>query len=252
MYRLFSDIDNTLIYSHRRPLPEERIAVETLDNRVISYMTATAYDFFCQQEIVQLVPVTMRTPTQYSRLKDTFDAFGVHYALVCNGAILLDNNAADVHWLAETKSLVAACQKDLESVNLWLELNELSKRVYSVDGIMTYAVTEQPQLLAMQLNTFLTGSALCVYSDGRKVYCLPKVLSKGLAIQRFSDYTNSLYSVAAGDGMPDISMLNAADFALLPEALSNAVCNRNHKICPKEQYFSDFICDYINMHQIKI
>ena len=45
MTYFFSDLDNTLVYSHRVSLPGERIAVEYLNDHIQSYMTKKTYDF---------------------------------------------------------------------------------------------------------------------------------------------------------------------------------------------------------------
>lgn len=89
MTYFFSDLDNTLVYSHRVLLPGERIAVEYLNDHIQSYMTKKTYDFFSKSNGVFLIPATTRTCEQYARLSETFARFGCRYALVCNGGILL-------------------------------------------------------------------------------------------------------------------------------------------------------------------
>ena len=61
MTYFFSDLDNTLVYSHRVSLPGERIAVEYLNDHIQSYMTKKTYDFFSKSIGVFLIPTTTRT-----------------------------------------------------------------------------------------------------------------------------------------------------------------------------------------------
>lgn len=56
MTYFFSDLDNTLVYSHRVSLPGERIAVEYLNDHIQSYMTKKTYDFFSKSNGVFLIP----------------------------------------------------------------------------------------------------------------------------------------------------------------------------------------------------
>ena len=43
---LFTDLDNTLIYSRRRPLPGDKVVVERLNGADQSFMTGRTLEFF--------------------------------------------------------------------------------------------------------------------------------------------------------------------------------------------------------------
>ena len=47
---LFSDLDNTMIFSHHREIGNKKIVVEHLDGREQSFMTEFTYDFFTKTD----------------------------------------------------------------------------------------------------------------------------------------------------------------------------------------------------------
>lgn len=246
MTYFFSDLDNTLVYSHRVSLPGERIAVEYLNDHIQSYMTKKTYDFFSKSIGVFLIPTTTRTCEQYARLSETFARFGCRYALVCNGGILLDNNEIDLEWLSETKRIAGDELSDLkEASELFLRLFQ-KENIHYVNDIMLYAKTDTPALDAVRLTSILNTKSLNVYFDSRKVYCIPASINKGNAMKRFSNRMGITRTIAAGDSIPDIPMLGISDLAILPYNLSNSVEHVRKNVAENSQCFSDYICDVLS------
>lgn len=246
MIDFFSDLDKTLIYSHRFPLHTERIAAEMLNGRIQSYMTAKTFDFFsayAHTDVIRLIPTTTRTCEQYLRLADCFSSFRCRYALVCNGGILLDNNEIDMQWAAETKEAAKDSLPGLSEAKRLMrcELGEAS--IHSVDGIMVYGKSERPDILTDKLSKAIADEKLTFFYDARKVYCFPDSINKGAALKRFMELKGLPRAVAAGDGTADISMLEAADTAILQKDLADRVKNPNKVISDGSMYFSDFICE---------
>jgi len=242
----FSDLDNTLVYSHRFPLTGERVAAEYLNGRVQSYMTKKSFDFLSGRDGLRLIPTTTRTREQYSRLSETFMKFGCRYALVCNGGILLDNNKADPRWIAGTRMIAENEIPDLREAENLIRRDFPGHTIHTADGIMLYVRTEEPALTASRLSEALDGTKLNIYYDSRKVYCIPSSINKGAALRRFAAREGISWSVAAGDSIPDVPMLEAADLALLPGGLSERIVNPQKRICAGPQCFSDFICDELS------
>lgn len=246
MTYFFSDLDNTLVYSHRVSLPGERIVVEYLNDRIQSYMTKKTYDFFSESNGVFLIPTTTRTCEQYARLSETFAKFGCRYALVCNGGILLDNNKIDLGWLSETKRIAGDELSDLkEASELSLSLFQKESIHYSND-LMLYVKTDTPALDAARLTSILNTKSLNVYYDSRKVYCIPASVNKGNAMKRFSNRMGITRTIAAGDSIPDIPMLGISDLAILPCNLSNSVEHVRKYVAENSRCFSDYICDVLS------
>lgn len=246
MIYFFSDLDNTLVYSHRVSLPGECIVVEYLNNRIQSYMTKKTYDFFIESNEVVLIPTTTRTCEQYARLSGTFAKFGCRYALVCNGGVLLDNNEIDLEWLSETKRIAGDELSDLNKISKLFLRFFPKESIHYVSDIMLYAKTDNPASDAARLTSELNTESLNVYYDNRKVYCIPSSINKGNAIKRFANRMGITWTVAAGDSAPDIPMLNVSDLAILPSNLSNAVDHAQKFVAENSKCFSDYTCDVLS------
>ena len=63
----FTDLDNTMIYSHHREIGKPKIVIEHLDGKEQSFMTEFTYDFLSSAEWLDIVPVTTRTKQQYEK-----------------------------------------------------------------------------------------------------------------------------------------------------------------------------------------
>ena len=83
-----SDLDNTLIYSYKHEIGEEKTCVEIYQDREVSYMTNRSCELLkAVTEEILFVPTTTRTIEQYERIH--LDVGIPKYALVCNGGVLL-------------------------------------------------------------------------------------------------------------------------------------------------------------------
>lgn len=240
---LFSDLDNTLIYSHRNSFFQDRVAVEYLNNSVQSYMTEYAYSFFSSCKEITLIPITTRTVEQYMRLANTFKGFGCKYALVCNGGLLLENNEINKAWKSETLLLAKDEISDFKKAEAYFMNKFASRSVHFSEDIMVYVKTERPEEVCSELTDALNDAKLNIFCDARKVYCTPLSVNKGSGLKRFSALKCIQYAAAAGDGTQDISMLEAAALAFIPKKLTDRIKNENKRVADDSVVFSDFICD---------
>ena len=63
------DLDNTLIYSCRHDIGEEKVCVELYEGREVSFMTKRSLSLLKEvQKKALFVPVTTRTAEQYRRI----------------------------------------------------------------------------------------------------------------------------------------------------------------------------------------
>ncbi len=241
MITFFADLDNTLIYSHRREIRGEKFAVEWLHDREQSYMTKKTYEYLLSAKNINAVPLTSRTIEQYSRLSGISEKLGWRYALVCNGGILLKDGKICTKWLDETYGLAENAESELKrSAEL---LRAENKVIHETEKIMVYAGVEEPQKVEMKLKSELDTELLHIYSDNRKVYCLPKEINKGNAVKRFLKCGLACgFTAAAGDGEQDISMLESVETAIVPEFLAERVNNRSLYKPECDEVFSDGIC----------
>lgn len=242
-----SDLDNTLIFSHRKKLSGKKLVTEYLNGREQSYMTEKTLlmlSTFCSLEGNILVPLTTRTFKQYDRLKPFSDALGIRTALISNGAVLLENGKPDPEWLMESHSIAEPFYEDIKkSCSIMKEFVEES-HVHFIEPFMSYCRPPSVDEPFAMLKKEFEGTDMMVISSSGKLYCLPKLLSKGNAVRRFirRKAAEGAGVFAAGDSEFDISMLQEAEYAFVPE--KNKELFRNIQNCiPVSGVFSEGLCE---------
>ena len=225
------------------------MVVEYINGKVQSYMTERSYAYFTSMKDTEVIPVTTRTKAQYDRLSELTAKLGVRYAMICNGGILLDNGEVDRQWLTETYELIGNAADELRKAAE--KMKSLSVReVHETDDIMIYTVTDDPEAMKESLRETLDIQLITVFSDNRKVYCIPSVINKGSAVRRFNERFGYCRNIAAGDGVQDIPMLEAADAAICA-ADNGKYVNSAHKIiADTSAVFSDSVCDALKQLNI--
>lgn len=236
----FTDLDNTLIYSHRHMVDEPVTWIETLNGHLQSFITQRTYSYYKKQKWLSIVPITTRTFQQYSRLQDLFKQLEWDEALICNGAIRVVNGIEDSVWTAESlhisKPSRISFQRAYEVAIAMFGVNS----VVIVDPFMFYVKGKDVDIAYSNLLMCADTKQLLIYRDSRKVYCIPKLLNKGQAINRYKKRFGIRKCFAAGDSEFDIPMFHQADICFYPDALPN-FSSKNRKIMCRG-LFSDQIC----------
>lgn len=221
------DLDQTLIYSRNSMGlidADQLIPVETYNGDYLSYMTRTAYQNLQRlSKQVHFVPTTTRIYEQYERVFGLREGVESRYAIVSNGGRVLINGQSDRHW--ENQVRVAT---RLECAPA-LEIKELFDKLVTGDGLILkesfcdelfYSIIINRELLPQgelnELEVLLKEIGWNTSLQGRKIYLVPKTLSKGLAVQYVKELSNERSVFAAGDSLLDESMLVIADEAMAP------------------------------------
>ena len=220
----FTDLDGTLIYSHRRNLPEPRIAVEIIHGREQSHMAEETFAFLKGADWLQIVPVTTRTEEQYRRLLRT-EELRIRQAILCNGGKLLTDGREDPDWTAETMARVRMVLPALEEAADLLRSLSPESEIRHPEPYYFYAAAEDPAAVCSALKKKIRGKRLQAFHDRRKVYLFPDSIRKGDAVRRFIRRFGVGVSAAAGDGPADVTMLNAVDLPMAAEAIFGRVRN---------------------------
>lgn len=245
----FSDLDNTLIYSYKHDIGEDKVGVELYNDRVISFMTGKSYARLKEADRRLLfVPVTTRTPEQYARID-----LGVkpQYALVCNGGMLLKGGVRDEEWYRDSLELINASEAEMKKAYELMDCDEdRCFEVRSIYELFLFTKSEKPQETVERLKAGIDLQKLGIFSNGQKIYAVPKNMDKGTAIRRFGQRFGVDKCIAAGDSAFDVPMLREVDFAFAPRGLwetedmqnmtnigACAVCDTD------EEFFSDFILE---------
>ncbi|MDT3398023.1 HAD family hydrolase [Streptomyces sp. B1866] len=225
-----SDLDRTLIYSPAAlalDVPDARaprlLCVEVYQGQPLSFMTETAAALFTDltaARTAEFVPVTTRTPEQYGRVRLPGPA--PRYAICANGGHILVDGESDPAWRARVLSALSAECAPLEEVRAhllrtadpaWL----LKERV--ADGLFAYLVVDRallPESYAKELADWAQGRGWTVSLQGRKLYAVPRPLTKSAAVAEVARRTGAGQVLAAGDSRLDTDLLLAADRAWRP------------------------------------
>ena len=214
------DLDQTMIYSERSAGAldgVETVWVEDYEGAPLSLMTAEAHRLLSElSELHHVVPVTTRTPEQLARVRLP----GVRtHAIAANGGVLLVDDVRDALWdrrVARELSGVVPASRVFARVALeapWV------RTVRQVEDLFVYLVAQSraeiPVAWLDELEDWALERGWSLSVQGRKVYVVPGVLSKGAAAGRLGEVLGGPL-LAAGDSVLDRSLLEQADFAVRP------------------------------------
>lgn len=245
----FTDLDNTIIYSHHREIVKPRIVVEHLDSREQSFMTEFAYDFLLSADWLEVVPVTTRTKQQYDRIECS-EKLRFKNAIVCNGGKLLIDGKEDLEWSDKTDFFVRDNYESLEQATELLSELCSSETIHRPERYMSYVKCSDPEGVYNEISKSLDSNKVSAQRDGRKVYLFANGISKGEAVRRFMRKRKAETILSAGDNLMDVSMLNNADFAFVNKAIADLIICKNI-ITIEETPFSDGICRCITEMRVK-
>ena len=234
-----SDLDNTLLFSHRHRQPGDR-CVERLNGAEQSFFTQDTLDLLPQVvRRVHLLPITTRSVEQYLRIQWP-EGTVPRWALTANGAVLLRDGEVDRAWYAASQALVRDHREALAAVLDHLTRQGGATSVRCVEGVYVYAAYPDTPTAERVARDWCGGSALRAVVSGRKVYFFPPGIDKGTALRRAVERFGPERVIAAGDSVIDVPMLRRADLALIPdtELLPQVPGAR---VCGPDQRFPDFV-----------
>jgi hypothetical protein len=222
-----SDLDRTLVYSAQalglsgQDAQAPRLVVaEVYQGAPISFHTRDAEVILTAlAETSELVPVTTRTRAQYERVRLPV---APRYAIVANGGHILEGGVPDQEWSGSLAArLESGCAPLAEVVGhlervsdpLWLLKNRVAEDLFA------YLVVDRERLPATflaELTGWCAPRGWSVSLQGRKVYCVPDLLTKSSAVAEVARRCGAAVTAAAGDSLLDADMLAAADLAVRP------------------------------------
>ena len=113
------DLDNTIIYSYKHDIGNDKKNVELYEGREISFISERTYNLLKKvRDMYLIVPTSTRTIEQYNRVKLEIGDF--KYALVCNGGILLRNGERDEDWYKKSLELIRTSEIELSKAKFLL------------------------------------------------------------------------------------------------------------------------------------
>lgn len=220
-----SDLDRTLIFSKRSTLPDIQYnCIETLDDRNISYISTATYAKLTQlHDLLDFVPVTTRSLNQYKRLTIFHHNVLPKLAIVANGGVILQNGKIDEVWqqhITKKMATLPLLYEQLPDQFAAMFTAPFVLRIHEIDSIFFNLIIDNNQLSLNELRQFqieLERYEWTCYLQGRKLYVLPRFLTKGAAVQYIKSQHEYDWHVAAGDSLMDLSMLELADTCYIPQ-----------------------------------
>ncbi|NJQ07110.1 HAD family hydrolase [Streptomyces lonarensis] len=222
-----SDLDRTLVYSAAAlhlTVPDAEaprlLCVEVYRSAPLSYLTETAAAVLADLAALpahhaRFVPVTTRTPEQYRRMRLPGPAPTL--AICANGGRLLVDGEPDPEWDETVADRLAADCAPLAEVRERLRATAdpawlLKERV--AEDLFCYLVVDRerfPAAWADDLAAWAGERGWTVSVQGRKVYAVPRPLTKSAALAEVVRRTGAERVLAAGDSLLDADLLAAAD-----------------------------------------
>ena len=237
---LCTDLDNTIIYSYKHDIGNEKMNVEIYKEREISFISNHTYELLKKvREEFLIIPTSTRTIEQYERINLKIGTF--KYALVCNGSVLLVDGKKDKDWYEESLRLAKPSNLEVKKALEYLENDK--RRTFElryIEDLFVFTKCYKSETVVNELREYLDKNLVNVFNNKEKVYVLPTSLSKGKAIERLRKYLKAEFIIAAGDSEFDISMVEAADVGLVPYGFKSEF-NIKSDICEmgKEGLFSE-------------
>jgi len=225
---LASDLDQTLIYSHRscsnKNVENQIKPVEWLEDRYISYMTERALSQlqYLSRNLL-FVPVTTRTKLQYQRINFFDYGISYQYAVTSNGGRIFFNGIEDQDWMQQVSAGRKNCLAVEDLINRFNEIRH-SSWVHQdsgklADDLFFYCLIEREKIPVTELAAFKLWARDNNWElsiQGRKLYLVPINVNKKAAVQYIRVKEGIDQLVAAGDSLLDLDMLKTADFAVAP------------------------------------
>ncbi len=221
-----SDLDRTLIYSKRMmdmfPPNTETVIVERKADKDMSMMTnatATLLQQVHQQTL--FVPVTTRALHQYQRIHFINDMCPT-FAITSNGGTILEKGQPYDKW---TKTLCRRIQdssiprEDMLKLFQTIKSDAWLQRSFYIDDLFYVHHVDIEVLRQDELNAIIQefdAHGWYVLLQGKKLYFMPKVLTKEAAIDYMKEFCTYDVHIAAGDSIMDYGMLSMADLAFTP------------------------------------
>jgi hydroxymethylpyrimidine pyrophosphatase-like HAD family hydrolase len=217
-----TDLDRTLIYSPAAlgAATTPLITVERRDDADASFMTERAGALYAAlHERAVVVPVTTRVPVQWHRVQ--LPGPVSRYAVAANGAIIYVNGEVDHEW---SEHIAVQLAEVAPLPEIWAHVAHVCRPEWTVKlrncrGLFCYAVVHRRRVPAAFLEECAAWAAdrgWRTSTQGRKLYWVPRPLTKSAAVAEVADRISASTRLAAGDSMLDLDLVRDADRAIVP------------------------------------
>lgn len=222
---LTSDLDRTLIFSDRTKLENiEYVCIEQLDGKNMSYMSKNTLSYLTELfSTAEVIPVTTRSLKQYQRITVFQKELQPKYAIASNGGVVLCNGKIDEEWQKHIQFKMSQLPVSYDHVSSHFA-ESFNKpyvlRVHEVEDLFFVLIIEREKLEDTDYELFkqqLEANDWTCHLQGKKLYVLPRFLTKGAAVAYIKGLSTYDWHAAAGDSALDVSMLELANKYFIPQ-----------------------------------
>jgi len=216
-----TDLDRTMIYSAKfleDAVMDDIQCIEHNEKGEIAYMLKESIALKEElSQLLYLVPVTTRSRALFERVTVFRDS---EYAVIENGAIILHHGEILEFWEREIENylLKGDFVRKLKGAS-----DLLSKIRYTAEDSVRWignkfvmCKTDYPEKMGQLLSELLDIDDFHYTIQGRKVYVIPKGITKENAVSFLKGLLKINHTFASGDGKLDLEMLLQADTAFVP------------------------------------
>ncbi|WP_059283363.1 HAD family hydrolase [Bacillus coahuilensis] len=221
-----SDLDRTLIYSKRMlelyPSSASVRLIESLNGKDISYMTEKAIERLKDFHSKALfVPVTTRTEEQFKRISLFQKEIEPTYSITTNGAKILYKGLEMKDWTKMIEEQLMDCAS-IEMVEHYiLQLNApWLKKVNRAENRFLYCIIERDLLdttSKQEIEKYAKKWGWQLSLQGRKLYLVPRVISKWNAVEYVANILGVETVFTAGDSLLDYDLLRQGTHSIAPK-----------------------------------
>jgi hydroxymethylpyrimidine pyrophosphatase-like HAD family hydrolase len=222
-----SDLDRTLFYSIRAieelgiPTSSKLKPIEQKDHHWIAFMTESAYiSLKALSQRCLFIPVTTRTIEQFKRFFIFEREIPLSYAITSNGAHILYKGEPLKEWSEHVSTRIR-----LESVFKEELLSLLAReglyfegQIKQAENLFFYFILNSfpPAVDKKAINEFVTKYGWRISLQGRKLYFLPRSISKGTALEFICNREGRELIAGAGDSLLDWDFLQMCRYRFVP------------------------------------
>lgn len=219
----FTDLDRTLIYS-KKFIDEklDYISIEKNNNEDISFITKRSIHLIRTiQKNNLIIPTTTRNIEQYNRIDFYKNNIEFPMAIVCNGGCILYKGQRMKLWDEFIGEELRNCEELRKIKEIVLSYGKLRgvEKVRDVYNMFFYMVVNKKVFREKDLQEIrdcLESYKWNIYLSGRKIYFIPEIIRKEVAINFLLQYLKEENYSALGDSIMDLNMLEFSRKAFIP------------------------------------
>lgn len=219
-----SDLDQTLIFSKKYlqqyPVSDTLICVESRGDTELSYMCKSVIDALADiasNPDIIFIPSTTRDIMRFKRV-ELCRYTQPEYAIVNNGGVILHHGVPMQEW----NKYISALQSNYEFDAVKHYCSDMfTTRCTPIDLIdstfLMFKIEDACEFDCAIEKLSGTFKRWQFTRQGHKCYIIPECVTKGAALQWLSNKLKAECIFATGDGPLDVSMLDIADVAVVPD-----------------------------------